>query len=164
MILSALAAFSHASEYVLYWQVTDAATVGTVNVDDYFSLYARIYNDFDIGGNSGKIAGARAVAFEDGSDTPILMTLTEYSNGSWNLTEFEDTLIVNDADAVVGTGGGMYSHIAITDPSALSFAIELGNWENGEWVTLASSERKGTCCDRESMMCFTCAQVPQSVC
>lgn len=141
LILSALAAFSHASEYMLYWQVTDAATVDNVNIDDYFSLYAQSYNDFDVGGHSGKIAGARAVAFEDGSDTPILMSIAEHSNGSWHVTAFEDTFIINDIDAVVGTGGGLYSRIAITDPIALSFAVELGNWENGEWVTLASSER-----------------------
>ena len=34
---------------------------------------------------------------------------------------------------------GAYSHFVADDASSLSFAIELGNWENGQWVTLATS-------------------------
>ena len=40
---------------------------------------------------------------------------------------------------IVGTGTATYSHFVVSDPSQLSFAIELGNWESGEWVTLATS-------------------------
>ena len=38
-------------------------------------------------------------------------------------------------------GGRAYSHFTASNPTELSFAIELGNWENGEWVTLAVSDR-----------------------
>lgn len=137
---AALPLCTWADDYLLYWQVLDTATVEGVLINDYVSTYAQTYNNFDYGGHSGKIAGARTVFFEGGDD-PSLMSIYYSANNTWNSTDKTFTLI-NDEDSpttVVGTGGGMYSHFTISDPSQLSFAIELGNWENGQWVTLASS-------------------------
>ena len=134
---------AHADDYLLYWQVRDDARIDGVLLDDYTSWYARLYNNFDYGYNdSGRIAGARAVFFDASGNGPSTMYLSEYDGTRWTDTAFTDTFIDNDKMQVVGTGGGMYSHFTVItpdSPSSLSFAIELGNWENGEWVTLATS-------------------------
>ena len=130
-----------ADDYLLYWQVLDTATIDGVTLDNYVSAYAKQYNNFDEGGKSGKIAGARTVFYDAGGNGPALMNIYDYVNGHWTDTGSTDTFI-NDEDVptkVVGTGGGMYSHFVAADASSLSFAIELGNWENNEWVTLATS-------------------------
>lgn len=136
---------SRAEEYLLYWQVDDTAVVDGIGIDDYFSAYAQAHNNFDVGGNSGKIAAARAVMYDDGlGDHPVLLNIAFNDDGSWRTTDYTDTFIVNDdGSKVVGTGGGIYSRFTASSAEELSFAIELGNWENGEWVTLASSSRTG---------------------
>lgn len=147
-IMAALAAVQmHADEYLLYWAVADTAVVDSTPLDSYVSQYAQANNDFNIGGHSGKIAGARAVLYEIGDDDdvtePTLLNLYYYSIDSqeqiWYGTSFTDTVIADDDGHVVGTGTGMYSYFATSSPTELAFAIELGNWESGEWVTLASS-------------------------
>ena len=130
-------------DYLLYWEVLDTATIDGVKLDDYVSWYAQAHNDFDEGGKSGKIAGARTVFYDASGNGPTLMNIYGYdeSGKTWSDTRCTDTFI-NDGDEpirVVGTGGGMYSHFTALDPSELSFVIELGNWENDEWVTLAVS-------------------------
>ncbi|MBR0504379.1 MAG: PEP-CTERM sorting domain-containing protein [Kiritimatiellae bacterium] len=141
MALVVFLSCAHAEDYLLYWQVLDTATVEGVAINEYVSTYAQTYNNFDEGGHSGKIAGARTVFFDANGNGPSLMNIYQYIEGSWRDTGFTDTFI-NDKDTpttVVGTGGGMYSHFTASDPNELSFAIELGNWENGEWVALATS-------------------------
>ena len=144
LTLAAIAMFLcvRADDYLLYWEVKDTATIDGVLLDDYVSWYAQAHNDFDEGGKSGKIAGARTVFYDAGGNGPALMNIYDYAGGRWADTGFTDTFI-NDENVpttVVGTGGGgMYSHFTASDPNELSFAIELGNWENGEWVTLATS-------------------------
>lgn len=145
LLVIAAAAFlswARADDYLLYWQVLDTATVEGVGINSYVSTYAQEHNNFEIDGNSGRIAGARAVFFENGSG-PSTMYIASYDADSaphWTVTEYTDTYIRgNDGTTVVGTGGGMYSHFTPTDPNQLAFAIELGNWEGGEWVTLATS-------------------------
>ena len=139
----ALPLFMWADDYLLYWQVLDTATIDGVTLDNYVSSYAQQYNNFDEGGKSGKIAGARTVFFDAGGNGPALMNIYDYNKEErqWIDTRYTDTFI-NDENIptkVVGTGGGMYSHFVADDASSLSFAIELGNWEGGEWVTLATS-------------------------
>ena len=134
-----------ADDYLLYWEVVDTATVDGTLLDDYVSSYAQTHYTFDEGGSSGKIAGARTVLYDAGGNGPALMNIYDYAGGRWSDTGFTDTF-VNDENVpttVVGTGGGMYSHFTASDPNELSFAIELGNWENGEWVTLATSGTMG---------------------
>ena len=143
LTLTAVAMFLcvRADDYLLYWEVVDTATIDGVLLDDYVSWYAQAHNDFDEGGKSGKIAGARTVFYDTGGNGPVLMNIYDNAGGHWTDTGFTDTFI-NDEDVpttVVGTGGGMYSHFTASDASQLAFAIELGNWENGEWVTLATS-------------------------
>ena len=140
VMAAALLPCVRADDYLLYWQVLDTATVEGVDINSYVSTYAQTHNNFDQGGQSGKIAGARTVFFE-GNDGPSLMNIYYYANNTWNNTGVTAALINDEDDPtqVVGTGGGMYSYLSVTDPSQLSFAIELGNWENGEWVTLATS-------------------------
>jgi len=87
--------------------------------------------------------------YDDGlGDHPVLLNIAFNDDGSWYTTDFTDTLIVNDDGRFVGTGDGtdsrgMYSRFTASSTEELSFAIELGNWENGEWVTLASSSKMG---------------------
>lgn len=126
---------------VLYWQIGGNATVDGIGAGDFVSVYARANYTFDVGGNSGKIAGARTVAFVGDSVDPIEMEIVENQGGGWRSTGFNDTLVVDDDDRFVGTVNGIYSSIEISDPVGLSFAIELGNWEDGNWVTLATSEK-----------------------
>lgn len=142
-LLSALAFFSaYAEECVLYWQILDNATVDGVALDDFSSSYVQTHYNLDVGGNSGKIAGARTVMYNGDSSTPIAMNLAEYDGHQWTITEWTDTFIVaDDLETVIGTGGGIYSHFVLTDPTETYFAIELGNWENGQWLTLASSDQ-----------------------
>ena len=137
----ALPIWTWADDYLLYWQVLDTATIDGVTLDIYVSTYAQAHNFFDEGGASGKFAGARTVFFDAGGNGPALMNIYNYVNMHWTDSGYTDTYI-NDEDVptrVVGTDGGMYSHFTASDASSLSFAIELGNWENGEWVTLATS-------------------------
>ncbi len=143
LLVIAAAAFlswARADDYLLYWQVLDTATVEGVGINSYVSTYAQEHNNFEVDGNSGRIAGARAVFFENGSG-PSTMYIASYDSGQWSVKDYTDTYIrdLDNPDQVVGTGGGMYSHFTPTDPSQLAFAIELGNWENDQWVTLASS-------------------------
>lgn len=141
LALVALSPCVQADDYLLYWEVLDSATIDGVVLDDYVSAYAQAHNNFDEGGDSGKIAGARTVYFDAVGNGPSLMNIYAYENGRWNDTMYTDTFINDEVvpTTVVGTGGGMYSHFTASDASQLSFAIELGNWENGEWVTLATS-------------------------
>ncbi len=143
LLVIAAAAFlswARADDYLLYWQVLDTATVEGVGINDYVSTFAQSHNEFDTDGYSGRIAVARTVFFENGSG-PMEMYIASYDSGHWSVTGDTDTYIrsFDNPDQVVGTGGGMYSHFTPTDPNQLAFAIELGNWENGEWVTLATS-------------------------
>ena len=140
LAVTALFPCVQADDYLLYWEVLDSATIDGVVLDDYVSTYAQTHYNFDEGGQLGKIAGARTVYFDAVGNGPSLMNIYEYKNSRWNDTMYTDTFINDEQTlAVVGTGGGMYSHFTASDASQLSFAIELGNWENGEWVTLATS-------------------------
>ncbi len=130
---------ARADDYLLYWQVEDSAKVDGVTLDNYSSWYARANNNFDYGGNSGKIAGARAVFYDSNGNGPSLMNI--YTADPWRDTGAHDAIIIDNNYTVVGTGAGQYSYFSVSDPSQLSFAIELGNWEGGEWVVLATTER-----------------------
>ena len=140
---AALPLCTWADDYLLYWQVLDTATVEGVGINDYVSTYAQSHNNFDFDdGYSGRIAGARTVFFENGIG-PSTMGSASYDGGHWAIEDEVTAAYIRGADGqtIVGTGTGKYSHFTFTptDPAQLSFAIELGNWENGEGVTLATS-------------------------
>ena len=141
LLVIAAAAFlswARADDYLLYWQVLDSATIGKVSINDYVSMYAQEHNSFDHGyGDSGRIAGARAVFFDGTDAQPSTMYI--YEPDPWRNTWSTDVPIDNSSRQVVGMDAGAYSHFVADDASSLSFAIELGNWENGQWVTLATS-------------------------
>ena len=116
-------------------------TIDGTSINGYVSTFAQAHNNFDLDGYSGRIAGARTVLFENGGG-PLTMNLASYDDGQWSVMEgFTAKYIrsVDDMQTIVGTGTATYSHFVVSDPSQLSFAIELGNWEGGEWVTLATS-------------------------
>ena len=147
LLVIAAAAFlswARADDYLLYWQVLDSATIGKVSINAYVSTYALAHNEFDVDGHSGRIAGARTVFFENGIG-PSTMSSASYDEGHWKIDDDVTAAYIRGADGqtIVGTGTGKYSHFSITDPTQLSFAIELGNWEHGEWVTLATSGTMG---------------------
>ena len=131
-------------DYVLYWRVDADATVDGVALNDYVSPSAQEMYDFDLEGHSGRIAAARTVAYTGTSIEPMLMTIYQNDEGKWTSTDIDDVYIRGkDMTTIVGTGGGMYSHFTVDpdDIAGMSFAIELGNWEDGAWVTLAASDR-----------------------
>lgn len=133
-------------DYVLYWQVDADATIDGVALNDYVSPSAMEMYNFDYDdGHSGRVAGARTVAYAGASSEPMLMTIYYNDNkGKWVSTDFDGTYIRGeDMTTIVGTGAGVYSHFTVNpnDIAGMSFAIELGNWENGAWVTMAVSDR-----------------------
>ena len=138
IVAAAFLSWARADDYLLYWQVLDTATVEGVGINSYVSTYAQEHNSFDHGyGDSGRIAGARAVFFDGTDAQPSTMYI--YEPNPWANTGSTDVPIDNSSRQVVGMEAGAYSHFVADDASSLSFAIELGNWENGQWVTLASS-------------------------
>ena len=116
---------AQASDYLLYWQVEDTAAItwfdGTklATVSDYVNR------------DGQQINMARAVS-------------TTAADGMY--TYYMDIGVTTDTMEPTGDGAGtgpMLSYIGAFDSSTslagLSFAIELGNWANGQWTTLATT-------------------------
>ena len=116
---------AQASDYLLYWQVEDTAAItwfdGTElgKVSDYTNR------------DGQQINMARAVS-------------TTAADGMY--TYYMDIGVTSDTMEPTGDGAGtgpMLSYIGAFDSSTslagLSFAIELGNWANGQWTTLATT-------------------------
>ena len=114
-----------ASDYLLYWQVEDTADItwfdGTklATVSDYTNR------------DGQQINMARAVS-------------TTAADGMY--TYYMDIGVTSDTMEPTGDGAGtgpMLSYIGAfnspTELAGLSFAIELGNWANGQWTTLATT-------------------------
>ena len=116
---------AQASDYLLYWQVEDNASINWFDgtslgtVADYTNL------------DGQKINMARAVS-------------TTAADGMY--TYYMGIGVTTDTMEPTGDGfgtGPMLSYIGAFDSSTslagLSFAIELGNWANGKWTTLATT-------------------------
>ena len=116
---------AQASDYLLYWQVEDTATItwfdGTElgTVSDYTNR------------DGQQINMARAVS-------------TTAADGMY--TYYMDIGVTSDTMEPTGDGAGtgpMLSYVGAfnspTELAGLSFAIELGNWANGQWTTLATT-------------------------
>jgi hypothetical protein len=116
---------AQASDYLLYWQVDDTAAItwfdGTElgTVSDYTNR------------DGQQINMARAVS-------------TGSPDGMY--TYYMDIGVTSDTMEPTGDGAGtgpMLSYIGAFDSSTSlagwSFAIELGNWANGQWTTLATT-------------------------
>ena len=117
---------AQASDYLLYWQVEDTARINWFDgtklgtVADYTNL------------DGQQINMARAVS----TDSPDGM-YTYYMD----IGKTTDTMEPTTGE--MGGTGPMLSYIGAFDSSVLlaglSFAIELGNWEDGKWTTLATT-------------------------
>lgn len=115
---------AQASDYLLYWQVEDSASINWFDGTSMGTVAT--YTNLD--GQHINMARAVSSSSPDGlfvydmkAGAPLEYA-TEYTSG--------------------GTGP-VLSYIGAFDSSTslagLSFAIELGNWENGKWTTLATT-------------------------
>ncbi len=114
---------AQASDYLLYWQVEDTAAIqwfdGTTisTVAEYTNL------------DGQKINMARAVSSTAENGLYIYYMDRGLQNYTMEFTE--------------GGTGELFSYIGSFDSpegiAGLSFAIELGNWDNGTWTTLATT-------------------------
>ena len=114
-----------ASDYLLYWQVEDTADITWFDGTKLATVSDYVNRD----GQSIKMARAVSTGSPDGM-----------------YTYYMDIGVTTDTMEPTGDGfgtGPMLSYIGAFDSSTslagLSFAIELGNWENGQWTTLATT-------------------------
>lgn len=109
-----------ASDTYLYFQIVDNPTIITLagtEVD---------YDDYTWNGYS--VNAARVVSMDGNGETPL--TISYNSGGT----------IVDTSASMINMNVHMPLYVALpSDPSGLSFAIELGNYNDGTWTTLASS-------------------------
>ena len=109
-----------ASDTYLYFQIVDNPTI--INLAGTEVPYG------DYTWNGLGVTAARVVSMNGNVDTPLSLSY----NAGGTLT---DTGV-----SMVGMNVHMPLYAAILgDPSSLSFAIELGNYNNGTWTTLATS-------------------------
>ena len=109
-----------ASDTYLYFQIVDNPTIITL-AGTQVPLSGYNWNGLDV-------TAARVVSMNGNVDTPLAL----HYNAGGTLT---DTGV-----SMVNMGVNMPLYAALPDdPSSLSFAIELGNYNNGTWTTLATS-------------------------
>ena len=106
-----------ASDTYLYFQIVDSPTIiNLAGTEVPWNEYK--WNGLDVN-------AARVVSM-DGDELPI-----SYNSGG---------TLTDTGVSMVGMNVHMPLYAAMPDdPSSLSFAIELGNYENGTWTTLATS-------------------------
>ena len=116
---------AQASDYLLYWQVEDTAAITWFDGSPIGTVTT--YRNLD--GQQVNMARAVSTTAEDGM-----------------CTYYMDIGVTSDTMEPTGDGfgtGPMLSYIGAFDSSTslagLSFAIELGNWANGQWTTLATT-------------------------
>ena len=115
---------AQASDYLLYWQVEDNASI----------------NWFD-GTSLGTVATYTNL---DGQQIKMARAVSSTSPNGLYVYDMDTGVPLNYAEEFTSGGTGpMLSYIGAFDSSTslagLSFAIELGNWENGKWTTLATT-------------------------
>ena len=109
-----------ASDTYLYFQIVDSPTI--INLAGQEVAWNE-YRWNDLG-----VTAARVVSMNGNVDTPLSLSY----NAGGTLT---DTGV-----SMVNMGVNMPLYAALPDdPSSLSFAIELGNYNDGTWTTLATS-------------------------
>ena len=109
-----------ASDTYLYFQIVDNPTIITL-AGTQVPLSGYNWNGLDV-------TAARVVSMNGNVDTPLAL----HYNAGGKLTDTDVS--------VVGMGVNMPLYAAMPDdPSSLSFAIELGNYNDGTWTTLATS-------------------------
>ena len=109
-----------ASDTYLYFQIVDNPTIITL-AGTQVPLSGYSWNGLDV-------TAARVVSMNGNVDTPLSLSY----NAGGTLT---DTGV-----SMVNMGVNMPLYAALPDdPSSLSFAIELGNYNDGTWTTLATS-------------------------
>ena len=117
---AALAYAAQARAEYLYFQIVDNPTIiNLAGVEEASDVYTW---------NGLKVTDARVVSINGDKASPLTLNY----NAGGTLT---DTGV-----SVVGMGVNMPLYAAMPDdPSSLSFAIELGNYNDGTWTTLATS-------------------------
>lgn len=115
---------AQASDYLLYWQVEDNASI----------------NWFD-GTSLGTVATYTNL---DGQQIKMARAVSSTSPNGLYVYDMDTGVPLNYAEEFTSGGTGpMLSYIGAFDSSTslagLSFAIELGNWEDGKWTTLATT-------------------------
>ena len=109
-----------ASDTYLYFQIVDNPTIITL-AGTQMPLSGYNWNGLDV-------TAARVVSMNGNVDTPLSLS---YNAGG---------TLTGTGVSVVGMGVNMPLYAAMPDdPSSLSFAIELGNYNDGTWTTLATS-------------------------
>ena len=109
-----------ASDTYLYFQIVDNPTIITL-AGTQVPLSGYNWNGLDV-------TAARVVSMNGNVDTPLSLS---YNAGG---------TLTGTGVSVVGMGVNMPLYAAMPDdPSSLSFAIELGNYNDGTWTTLATS-------------------------
>ena len=116
---------AQASDYLLYWQVEDTADITWFDGTSMGTVAEYTNRD------GQQINMARAVS-------------TTAADGMY--TYYMDIGVTSDTMEPTGDGAGtgpMLSYVGAfnspTELAGLSFAIELGNWANGQWTTLATT-------------------------
>ncbi len=124
----ACTACARAEDTLLYFQIVDSPTVVTLTGSEVaWDDYVWSHNDTDY-----TINAARVVALQGGEPTPLLLG---YSNeGTFNSSGL--SMMPMDSSFLPTT---LYAVVTDYGTGEWSFAIELGNYDNGLWTTLASS-------------------------
>ena len=109
-----------ASDNYLYFQIVDSPTIKNLaGVEVPWDEYTW---------NNLRVTAARVVSINGDGETPLNLS---YDDGG-TLTDAEATMVN------MGVNMPLYAALPATT-SELSFAIELGNYNNGNWTTLATS-------------------------
>ena len=109
-----------ASDTYLYFQIVDSPTIINLAGQEV-AWNAYTWNGYNVN-------AARVVSMDGDVASPL--TISYNSGGT----------LTDTGVSVVGMGVNMPLYAAMPDdPSSLSFAIELGNYNDGTWTTLATS-------------------------
>ena len=121
---AALAYAAQARAEYLYFQIVDNPTIiNLAGVEEASDVYTW---------NGLKVTDARVVSINGDKASPL--TLNYNAGGT----------LMNTGVSMVNMGVNMPLYAALPDnPASLSFAIELGNYNNGTWTTLATSGSYG---------------------
>lgn len=113
-----------ASDTYLYFQIVDSPTIINLAGQEV-AWNAYTWNGYNVN-------AARVVSMDGGVASPL--NLSYNSGGTW--TDMGVSLVD------IGVNMPLYAAMP-DDPSSLSFAIELGNYKDGTWTTLATSGSLG---------------------
>ncbi len=126
-VLLACAACAHAEDLLLYFQIVDSPTI----VDFEGNEMAWNAYTWSNNGTTYTVNSARVVSMNGDEATPLVLGFADegdFVSSGISMMPMDATYLPTDLYAVLPS-----------DASSLSFAIELGNYNNGTWTTLATS-------------------------